>query len=178
MSQIEPLGMALGLLFVAFPSGVTDAIKSLYLGELRRQGVAPEDAAEAAQRILHTRESRTVPPLAEILRRVAESRADRLKRVDESETLGDGSYRLSPADAEQLRNHREMAEYGVFWCGEERNYVPLCRHGVTCNEKYPDSLEQSRAALDAIHSEGWKKLPVKVHPPGSIGAILQAEGLA
>jgi hypothetical protein len=166
----DPIGSALALLFLGFPSGVTDDPKTLYYGELKRLNVAPVDALEAAQRILHTRESRSVPPLAEVLRRVAEARADRLKRDDDDPTRG--MRKLTKADAEHMRNSRELAEYGVYWCGDERNYVPMCGHGVECNDRHPDSLDLSREALDYVRREGWQKLPNREPKPGTVGDIL------
>jgi hypothetical protein len=47
-------------------------------------GIAPDTAAEAAQRILHTREQRTVPPLGVILRTCREVQADRPRDSDDA----------------------------------------------------------------------------------------------
>jgi len=87
------LGAALALLFVAFPSGVTDATKTLYLGELRRLGFAPAVVAEAAQRILHTREQRTVPPIAQILRTCREVQGERSQSASGPRTCSMGEAR-------------------------------------------------------------------------------------
>ena len=93
------LGEALALLFVAFPTGVTDAVKTLYYGELARQGFEPETVTEAAQRILYSREQRTVPPLAIILRECRIVRSEQSQQADEE---SEASY----AEARDLAERR------------------------------------------------------------------------
>ena len=88
----DPLGEALALLFIAFPSGVTDAIKMVYLGELRRLGFPPAVVKEAAQRILHSREQRTVPPLAVIIAACRDAQRDHAQ-----ESGGEKTYSLEEA---------------------------------------------------------------------------------
>ena len=77
MSEVDPLGAALATLYLNFPSGVTEAIKATQFSELRRLGFEPEVVAEAALRILHSREQRTVPPLAVVLRACREVQSER-----------------------------------------------------------------------------------------------------
>jgi hypothetical protein len=93
MTQVDPLGAALALLFLAFPSGVTDAIKMTYLSELRRLGITPEVAQEAATRILHTREQRTVPPLAVILKACRQVQGERSNSTAEANWVSAGEAR-------------------------------------------------------------------------------------
>ena len=113
----DPIALALGLLFTAFPSGLNDQVKVLYLSELRRQKPDPVDVAEMAQRVLHTRESRTVPPLAEILKRLRESRTDRLKGEYETPQLEQGQLRrLTQAEKDDVRVWRALAKRGVHHC--------------------------------------------------------------
>jgi len=66
---------------------VTEAIKSLYFGEVSRLGFDAETVTEAAQRILHTREQRTVPPLAVILAACREVRSERIQENDEARAM-------------------------------------------------------------------------------------------
>ena len=82
----NPLGAALAVLFLNFPSGVTEAIKKTDLFELTRLGISPEVVTEAAQRILHTREQRTVPPLAVILKTCREVQHERVQQDSSAKT--------------------------------------------------------------------------------------------
>ena len=74
-----------------------------YLSELERLGISPEVAQEAAIRILHTREVRTVPPLSVILK---ECREVKSQRVTSSAGTTWVPRIVSPGEARELAIRR------------------------------------------------------------------------
>jgi len=113
-SQSIPASLA--ILGRYFPTGFDAARAGLYEEQLTRQGFQAEDVAEARERIIRVRESRTFPQLAEILRHTKESRADRLRAKDEPLRLESGMVNLGPQHHEELAVWRNLASLGVFHC--------------------------------------------------------------
>lgn len=147
MSNPDPIAAALSLLFLAFPSGVTADVKTLYLGELRRLSIDPRDALEAAQRVLHTHESSRVPTFAVILKHCRESRVDRLRAEqseEDAQQLNDGSRRLNPSDAQHLRNWRVVVDRGIHWCG---NLGTWGREHCPC---FPACHDRNTPSMDSV----------------------------
>lgn len=132
----------------------------LYAEQLVKLDFPAGDLAEGVQRVVHTHAKRTIPPVAEILVKIREARADRLRAAEANAAeaqLGSGIRRFGPADLEHLRLSRQLGNvYGLHWCGDRRDYVALdqCTHGTHCNDRYPDSLHLARAKWDWCVSEG------------------------
>jgi len=152
---------------------VTEGTKSIWLQQLRAQKADPRDLAEMAQRILHTRESRTVPPLAEILRRLGEARMDRVRGAEESpRTVSGKPGRLSVREVEEVRVWRNLASLGVHHCD-----VRGWQTGGYCGCKRlcwgeGVSAEEAREKLAWAEREGIA-LPVK-QAVGSLRPVAEA----
>jgi len=155
------------LLFSAFPSGVNDDIKSLYLSQLQAQRADAMDLLEMAQRILHTRESRTVPPLAEILRRLSEARSDRLKGEYEEPQIAVG-HKLTRPEKADVRVWRALSRRGVHHCDRRNQWVTGgycgCHPGLCWGDGV--TAADARARLDQAEAEGTE-MPVRagMRPP-------------
>jgi hypothetical protein len=126
----DPLGAALALLFLNFPSGVTDAIKMTYLSEVRRLGFAPEIMAEAAQRILHTREQRTVPPFAIVLRTCREVQSEQLNTITDSKTYTPAGARDPALRRLKLINERAWKKIPITDENIDLHVAQMEREGI------------------------------------------------
>jgi len=144
----------LAVLAKAFPSGIDEGRLDFYLDQVARTNPDPLDLSEAVQRIIHTRESRSFPSVAEILRRLQEARGDRLKRVDEGPPQIDGMTPLGPLQRAEMRVWRELACYGLTYCDVDRDYNngrhcscdPIC-HGA----EIPMAEAEEKLAWAAEH---------------------------
>jgi len=111
------------LLSVSFPTGDDEQRRALYLDQLKRQDPNPADLAEAVERIICVRESRTYPPLAEILRHLREARADRLKaKHADSLEIGAGMQKFNDHSREEFAVWRSLALLGVTYCDTDREW--------------------------------------------------------
>ena len=153
MTTIDQAGKLLAVLFTAFPTGVTETIERLYLDEIRRLGLDLRDLGEAVQRILHSRESRAVPPLAEIIKRCREATVDRLKARDDTLELEASHERFHEDAQEYIRLQRQLGARGLWWCGEAGSFIDsICKHDW--RDEAPPSLEQCREWVDYCAAEG------------------------
>ena len=69
------IGTAVGGLAAAFPSGASDPLQAILAKAVERGGFADE-ATEAVTRLIHSREKRGFPPVAEVLRFCRQVRSD------------------------------------------------------------------------------------------------------
>jgi len=149
-TQQNPIGLQLALLAARFPSGATETVLQVDLQEIERLAVPLEDLAEAVRRIVHTRETRTYPPLAETLRRCREAGVDRLREREDTLQISDGRRPFGPDDAELVRLLRELARRNRFHCGSGFRHGPCgCAPG-SCGEP---TLGQVRAEFDRCRAE-------------------------
>lgn len=187
--SVTPEAACLAVLFVAFPSGVNEPMKGLYLEQLQRRSYAPEVLAEAAQRIIATREQRSVPPLAEIIRRCDETRGDFLKAQAASESPQIGQQRWKPtpeylADARAYR--RLVLEYGVYWCRADGKFVQPddprrgCGHDPETEEGALWRPGEAVEALQRAESQGWRKrgaTPESAAGMASLGSVVRTTNI-
>ena len=153
----DPIGLQLAKLAARFPSGATATVLETDRREIEKLGLGL-DLPEAVQRILHTRETRTYPPLAEILRRCREAGVDRMKARDDVLRLESGQQPFDSASQEYIRVQRDLGTRGLYWCGRQREFVEgICKHGVRCVDPTP-SLEQCRLELDWCEKNGLEPI--------------------
>ncbi len=163
MNQPPTIASLLTLLSVAFPSGGVDEKQlTLYADQLKRIDADPRDLGEAVQRLIHVREARTYPPLAEILKHLRESRSDRLKaRQDGPPLLGDGRgmIRFGPLHAREMRVWRKLAVRGVTFCDVEGVWIEgrHCDHQPIC---HGDRV----ALLEAEEKLAWAEANREIDP--------------
>ena len=132
------------------------------LEQLQRLKADPRDLAEMTQRIMHTRESRTVPPLAEIIRRLSEARSDRLKAEYEAPQLESGyGRRMTAAEKADVRVWRALSHRGVHHCDQKRKWITGgycdCEHGLCWGEGVPAA--EAKAKLEWAVATGVKLPP-------------------
>ena len=185
---VTPEAACLAVLFVAFPSGVNEPMKQLYLEQLRNRSYSPDVLAEAAQRIIATREQRSVPPLAEILKRCDETRADFLKaeQGEEARQIQGVPWQPSEAHDRDFRAYRRLVlVYGVYWCRTEGRFVTAsephlgCGHdpGTESGELWRPGL--ALETLEQAEAQEWERRPPPPRPSGDFASIGRvAEGLS
>ena len=128
MTIQNPIGLQLARLAARFPSGATETTLQIDLAEIERIGVREDDITEAVTRIMHSRETRTYPPLAELLRRTREAAADRMKARDETLALEAGQPTFAPDAVEMFKALRALAARGYYWCARDGFTFGVCEH--------------------------------------------------
>jgi hypothetical protein len=162
----NPIGLQLSILATRFPSGATEAVLLADLHELERLRLG-DPLPEAVLRILHSRETRTYPPLAEIIRRCREVAAEELRAGREAKQLerGGAARPFTRLDCEEIRILRHLAARNIYWCNRAGDrggggfIQGLCEHGVACCDS---TLDAARAELNLCKAHGIE--PVKREP--------------
>jgi hypothetical protein len=142
------------------------------LAQVEARHADPRDLVEAAQRIIATRQTRTVPPLAEIFKHLEAAKADRLRveARDHRESLTAGMVRFGSFQQQEIRVWKELSlERNEFHCDLTGWRDGWCDCEPTCCGAGV-SLADAKSRLEWARKNKAPKRP----KPGSIGEVLSS----
>ena len=157
----------LALLSEAFPTGDDESRRVLYIDQIRRADIDPRDLTEAVLRIIHVRESRTYPQIAEILRHAKEARVLRLgERNDGPPLLHDEQMvKFGPFQAKEMRVWKKLAIRGVTHCDRAGWMLgETCHCNDRLTERRPGCYGEGVSLPEAEEKLAWAEANREIDP--------------